>query len=482
MRFLKYYLTLLPLLFYSFGIQAQLNNGESSSIIYSTNETTSYTDTSAHFIIKQITIEGNRKTQVKIILRELSFKENEQYPLSILVKKFAQAKKQLMNTTLFQEVVVSLNGIQGDDASVLISVRERWYIFPIPFVKVVDRSVQDWVKNQNMDLKRVKYGIKFKHKNFTGHNDKLEVNLGNGYTKQVALRYSSLPMDKNLRWSSNFSIAYGRNRDINYATADNRQVTYKKSDRFVHTFFNSSLEFSYRPAIKTKHTFGIGYNFENVNDTVFKLSPAFSFQKNKIRYPKLFYQVQYFDVDFIPYPTKGYAADVLLEKKGFSKQLNLWQLTARSSATWPLSSKYFFNLRLTGLIKLPFKQPYITQGFVGQNNFYLQGYEDYIIDGVAGGFTKASFSRTLINTKICIASKKIKRLNDFPLRVYGKVYANTGYIYNQHRNTNTLNNALLYSGGIGFDVVLFYDFIFKLEWSFNSLKQNGLYLHDRGYL
>ena len=481
MHFFKYPLSILLLLFCSYGLQAQLNIGE-SNVIYSTNETTFYTDTTSIYTIKEIVIVGNRKTNAKIILRELPFEENEQYPLNILITKFAKAKRQLMNTTLFLEVVVSLNGIIGEGASVLITVKERWYIFPVPFVKLVDKSVQEWVQNQNMDLNRVKYGIKFKHKNFTGRNDKLEVNLSNGYTKQVAIRYASLPMDKNLRWSSNFSIAYGRNRDINYATANNRLVTYKKTDQFVHTFFNSSMEFSYRPAIKTKHTFGIGYNSENVNDTVFKLSPAFSFQKNKIRYPKIFYQMQYFDVDFIPYPTRGFAADIVLEKKGFSKQLNLWQLTARSSTTWPLSSKYFFNLRLAGVIKLPFKQPYITQGFIGQNNFYLQGYEDYIIDGVGGGFTKASFSRALINTKVHIASKKIKRLNDFPVRVYGKVFANTGYIYNQHRNTNTLNNTLLYSGGIGLDVVLFYDFIFRLEWSFNSLKQNGLYLHDRGYL
>ncbi|HVE61710.1 MAG TPA: hypothetical protein VNA26_07820, partial [Chitinophagaceae bacterium] len=406
----------------------------------------------------------------------------EQYPLNILVKKFTKAKKQLMNTTLFQEVVVSLKGIQGDSASVLIKVKERWYIFPVPFVKLVDKSVQDWVQNHDMDFNRVKYGIKFNHKNFTGRNDKLELHLSNGYTKQIALRYKGLPLDKNLKWSSGFNIAYGKNRDINYATANNRQVIYKKSDQFVHTFFNTSLDVSYRPAIKTKHSFGIGYNFENVTDTVFQLSPAFSFQKNKISYPKLFYQMQFFDVDFIPYPTKGYAMDLLLEKKGFNKKLNLWQLTARSSATWPLSSKYFFNLKLAGVLKLPFKQPYITQGFVGQNKFFLQGYEEYMIDGVAGGFTKASFSRALINTRLNIASKKIKRLNFFPVKVYGKVFANTGYIYHPDRKTNTLNNALLYSGGIGLDVVLFYDFILKLEWSFNSLRQNGLYLHDRGYL
>ncbi|HVE60776.1 MAG TPA: POTRA domain-containing protein, partial [Chitinophagaceae bacterium] len=176
MPFFKFCLPSLTVFIFSFGVRAQSNMGE-SALIYSTNDATAYTDTTSLFIIKEIVIEGNRKTEAEIILRELSFEENEQYPLNILVKKFTKAKKQLMNTTLFQDVVVSLKGIQGDSVSVLIKVKERWYIFPVPFVKLVDKSVQDWVQNHDMDFNRVKYGIKFNHKNFTGRNDKLELHL-----------------------------------------------------------------------------------------------------------------------------------------------------------------------------------------------------------------------------------------------------------------------------------------------------------------
>ncbi len=120
---------------------------------------------------------------------------------------------------------------------------------------------------------------------------------------------------------------------------------------------------------------------------------------------------------------------------------------------------------------------------MGNDGLFLQGYEDYVIDGVAGGFTKLSFARQIINTAIHLPLKKVKQLNYIPIKIYGKVFGNTGYVYTKNPHiSNALNNRMLNSGGIGLDIILFYDFIFKVEWSFNHLRQNGIYLHDRRYL
>ena len=460
---------------------AQMNlRGE--EIIYSTDEVNSFTDTTAHFTVRNIQIEGNKRTKPYIILRELNFHENEQYALHQLVEKFRKAKIQLMNSGLFLDVVVSLKALQGYEASVLISVIERWYLIPMPYAKVVDKSFQDWVKNQGMDLGRINYGMKVTHKNLTGRNDRLNVDFTNGYTKEVGFKYENLPLDKNLTWFAGFNIAYGKNREINYTTQENQAISMKIDDEFVHKFFTTSFELSYRPAIKTKHSLGIGYTYDQVSDSISKVSYLYAFNRNNIRYPEMYYRLQYFDVDFIPYPSKGYAADITIAKKGFQRPIDVWQLTARTSASWPVNDRSFFNLRLTGVLKLPFEQPYMMQKFVGNNGMYIQGYEDFVIDGVAGGFTKATFTRQIFSTAVRIRSDKFKFLNFIPIKAYGKVYGNAGYIYNDYVGTNRLNNKMLYSGGVGLDVILFYDFIFRLEWSMNHLGQNGLYLHDRDYL
>jgi hypothetical protein len=112
---------------------------------------------------------------------------------------------------------------------------------------------------------------------------------------------------------------------------------------------------------------------------------------------------------------------------------------------------------------------------------YMQGYEYNVVDGVAGGYVKGIFSRQLVNTAIHIPSKKIERLNHMPLAIYAKVYGNAGYVHNPQPGDNHLSNTMLYSGGAGIDVVLFADFVFKLEWSLNGIGQKGIYLHNRDF-
>jgi outer membrane protein assembly factor BamA len=451
-------------------------------LLYSTDGDNVIEDTTTLFTIREINISGNRQTNYKIILRELPFQSNDQYPFNVLANKFSEAKRRLMNTGLFHHVVVSLNSLQGYEATVHVEVKERWYIIPIPFVKAVDRSIGEWVQEQNMDLERVNYGIKVKHNNISGRNDKLYVNLKNGYTKEVSLAYYGLMLDKNLKWSTSLGFSMGKNKEVNYKTVGNKQMLFKNSnDNFVHSYTRAFFELSYRQAINTKHTFGISYNSEAVDDTILAINSHYFQNSAKIRYPSFYYNLSYSNTDFLPYPLKGNVAEVSVAKRGLSKELNLWHLTAKGSAYWPLSDKYFMNLRMAACLKLPLKQPYINQQFVGYRDLYMQGYEYFVIDGVAGGYSKLSFSRELFNTAIRIPSQTIKRLNNIPFRAYAKVYGNAGYIYNPDAGKNPLSNKMIFSGGFGIDIVTFYDFIIKLECSFNQLGQNGLYLHRRDY-
>jgi outer membrane protein assembly factor BamA len=451
------------------------------AVLYSTDEGGAITDTVSRFTIKDILITGNHKTKTFVVLRELPFKADEQYPLNELVDKFTKTKQRLMNTGLFRSVVVSLKSLRGFDVNISIEVKERWYIYPIPLVKTVDRNLNEWVVTQKMDMSRINYGLKLTYKNFTGRNDRLYVNLVNGFTKQVVLRYDGLYLDNKLKWTANMNVAWGKNHEIVYNTVNDKQVAYKSNDKFVNSFLRTQLEVIYRPAIKTRHIFGIGYSFEDVADTLFHLNPTYSFQHNAVRYPEIYYRMVHYNVDMNVYPKKGYIADAMLLKKGICSDVNLWQLSAMGSGFWPLNSKYFFNLRVAGMLKLPFKQTFVTKQMLGYNNMFMQGYEYNVVDGVAGGYTKASMVRQIFNTALRIPSKKFDRLNNIPIALYAKVYGNTGYIYNPDPGYNNLSNRLLYTGGVGLDIVLFNDVVIKLEYSVNQFGKKGLFVHNKDY-
>jgi hypothetical protein len=109
----------------------------------------------------------------------------------------------------------------------------------------------------------------------------------------------------------------------------------------------------------------------------------------------------------------------------------------------------------------------------------MQGYEYYVVDGVAGGYLKATFAREFLNFTIRAPRTKHGTTDLIPFRVFGKIYGNSGYVHNPQPGNNALSNTLLHSAGIGIDVVTFYDVILRFEYSFNQLGQNGLYLHRK---
>lgn len=433
------------------------------------------------YVVGEVTITGNKKTKPLIILREISFQTGEKYLLQELIKKFEDARRQLMNTTLFHTAIVAAKNFEGNKVNIIVEVKERWFIFPLPYLKPVDRNLNQWIVEQNASLGRINYGIKILYNNATGNNDKLRLTLGSGYTRQFSFSYDRLYIDKKMKWGINAVFAHGKNREINYNTVKDKQVFLKNSDAYLRSFVTTSLGLTYRKAIKTRHSFGVGYNSEQIKDTIVSLNPTyFKAGRNSIRFPWLFYSMVYYDLDYIPYPTRGYAAQVFAGKSGFDKTINLWQLSAKGSATWPVIKKTFLNLNAYGGIKLPFKQPYFNQRFLGYGDVFMQGYEYYVIDGVAGGYLKTTITREIFNFNIRIPPiKKGKEAQRIPFRIFAKMFGNAGYVHNPQPGENALSNTMLYSGGFGIDILSFYDVTFKLEWTFNQLGQNGIFIHRK---
>jgi outer membrane protein assembly factor BamA len=282
-----------------------------------------------------------------------------------------------------------------------------------------------------------------------------------------------------MKWGWNAGFGAGQNREINYNTINDKQV-FLKDDDYIRSFIRGNVELTYRKAIKTRHTLGIAYGIEEVRDTVMKLNPSyFKTGHNRIYSPAIYYNLSYYDLDYIPYPTRGYAAQRSISKTGLNKLHNLWQLHMKLLGSWPITKKTFFSANAYAGIKLPFHQPYFNRRFLGYDAS-MQGFEYYVIDGVAGGYLKSTLATNFLNFNIKLPQRKNNRgAEHIPFRFYGKIFGNGGYVHDPEPGENTLSNQMLYSGGIGIDIVTLYDVTFKFEWTFNHLGQNGLFLHRK---
>jgi outer membrane protein assembly factor BamA len=434
------------------------------------------------YIIGDIHINGNRKTRSYIIERELSFKRGDSIYMSDIVQTFVQAKQRLINTRLFNDVIISLKGFRGFFVDIQIDVKERWYIFPLPYVRPVDRNLTAWA-DQHFSLSRLDYGLKYSQHNFTGRNDNLRVWLISGYSNQVEFSYDLPYGDKSLKHGFGGGFFYNGLTELNAATINNKQYfinsdTIPYAGKYLREQWNFSLRYNYRPGIRTRHFVRFAFNKLNIDSAVTLVTPYY-FNNNKlsVSYPELSYVLNYNNVDYVPYPLKGVLFETGILHRGINADMNMTQLYVKTSEGVPIARKTNFVSQNYTVIRVPFDQPFYNQQMLGYGDFYMHGFEKYVVDGVAGFLARNTLLRQLWDFKIPFLRGTTHDV--IPLRIFAKAYFDFGYVYNKNFTANSLVNRALYSGGIGIDMVTFYDFVFRFEYSINQLGEKGLFFHIR---
>lgn len=440
-------------------------------------------DTVSKLRVRNIIISGNKKTKDYIILREMQLKPGDLVIIAHLNDELERARQHIYNLTLFVEVTAEPVIVSASEFDINITVKERWYIFPVPELQFVDGTLNKWLMKYKGDLNRLNYGIKFTHYNLTGRKDQLRVHLLNGYTRTVSFNYNA-PY-ANAALTNGFSVGggYFQNREIVYKTSyDNEVLFYKRKD-FVRTAWEIQLGYSIRKGLKLSHSFNLNYTNINIDDSIISANynkAYFNKSVSKVGYIDAYYSLRYSDVNNVLYPLTGWSGSIAIGKRGlgFTGGVNSFSIDGEYNKYWALGKKWYANAQLHGNIKLPFTQAYINQQALGYGDSYIRGMEYKIIDGVAYAITKFNLKREIFNFSINTIFKKSKTLNKIPFRIYAKTFADMGYCYNKEDFVSRLNNTFLGSTGVGIDIVTFYDIQFRIEYSVNQLGQKGLFLHN----
>lgn len=429
------------------------------------------------FVIKSIIITGNKKTKQTVILRELGFKTGDTTTADQLPDKLKLAERQLINTSLF--LTAEAKAIHDDSAAIkiLISVKERWYIFPAPVFSLADQNFNVWWTQQMRQLDRINYGLSIDYNNFTGHNDHLSIGFQMGYNRAWGLFYNRPNIGKRQQHEVGIQAMRGKTREVNYASVNDKKV-FIKQPGFIKSYTHNKIYYSYRPTLFLRHYFSIGIKAEKVADTVAALNPNyFGNGRKKILYSEFIYRFSYNKTNNIQYPLTGKTFSAEIVRCGISKKdgLNLTQFKFETSHFFKLFHKTYFNSQLSTKIILPKTQPFIRAGVLGYNDKELiRGLDQFIFDGNFYAVVRTNLKRELFNTNIQLkplpaAFKKI------PLKVFAKILFDAGYINNHLPGTNRLVNRSLYTYGAGIDLVSYYDINVTIEYSINQWNLNGFF-------
>lgn len=410
----------------------------------------------------------------------MQIKQGDTILIDKMNDELQKARNFIYNTTLFVEVNVSPLMVSASDMDIIIDVKERWYIFPVPYLELADRSFNEWAATHHADFNRLSYGAFFSHFNFSGRRDQLSLILINGYRRNISFEYIAPYTNPALTDGIRFATGVEQTREIPYATDHNNKLLYYNNDRFVKNEWFVTAAYSSRKRLKKKETFTIKFRHINIADSIVSKYNAgyFNLHQNVSTrdFLDLEYRLQYDDVDNILYPLKGHTFKLSVRKRGLQLQggVNRFSIAPEFKQYFSYPHQWYSSFRFAGEIKLPFKQPYFNLEALGYRDNYLRGLEYFVVDGVASALAKLDVKKKMAHFTIPTFLKS-KTYDKIPFTIYAKTFADMGYVYNQ--SGSQLNNRFLYSGGFGFDIVTLYDFKISVEYSFNQLGQKGLFLH-----
>jgi len=440
-------------------------------------------DSSLSYKIESIKIKGNKRTKDKIITRELSKQVNDTICLSSINKFKKRSEQNIFNTQLFiYDTIYPIIDHDKKTIQLKISVKERWYIWPVPVFEIQDRNFNTWWRTK--DIFRINYGFALGLDNFTGVKDRLVLLFQRGYSEKYGFSYRIPYINKEQTLGFNMLYVYGRNNEVTYKTQDNIPLFVRQYNQYVRTEHEGKAGLAYRPNLYEQSTLELVVKNGSIKDTVVKLNPDYyGNNAQSITFGSLQYRYTFDNRDNKIYPLAGWAFDLWASQDGFqfseNSPVNNLNVSASVRKHSKLSKRiYMANLakgRLMNVDNLSFN----FNRALGYNDI-VRGYEYYVIEGQKYFITKNCLRYQLIKPRFYQSPRLIgaNQFNTIPYYALINIFFDAAYVEDKfYYQTNTLTNSWQYGYGVGLDFITYYDVVLRFEYSFNRQRQSGFFIH-----
>jgi len=437
-----------------------------------------------YLTIRNIVITGNTRTKDKTIFRELTFNESDTITLKQLQKHIAQSRTNLLNLPLFNFVEFDTIMANPTTVDITIELVERWYVWPYLLLYNADRNFSSWLRDK--DFSKLYYGGGLAWYNFRGRNEKLKFNILVGYSNEFSIEYRNLYIDNAKRHALNASVSYLTQKQLYYTTINHERLTVK-TEEILFRLISTELYYSFRKAYNVEHRFTISYENIEIGDTVALLNENYLGNRNTKRQQlTLNYSLNADYTDYRVYPLTGYSLTANIRQRGlglFANQDNrVFSIDLSFNWHTNIYKRLYFATGAKFRTSLPIKQSYYMLDGLGFSTNHLRGYEYYAFDTQSFVLLKNNFKFELLPRKVLtIKLIPFSQFNKVHFAIYINAFFDVGIGYDDtmeyKTNSNYMTNKLLYSGGVGIDLITYYDKVFRVDYSINQLGERGVFLH-----
>jgi len=391
----------------------------------------------------------------------------------------------VMNTSLFTEVVIEIESMEGAAVKAIVKVREFWYIFPLVLFKLADRNFSIWWTEQNRSLERVNYGLRFFHHNLTGRRDRLRLITQVGFLKVLEMAYDLPMIGDNENLGIFADIHFSNQKQVAFVTEDSRLRFFgDEEENILLRRFRVGAGATYRDGLFKYHTAKMFYSASSIGASIAELNPEYFLNgRTSQQHLTLQYDFTIDRRDVKVYPIKGDKLSLFVQKDGFGfahEDVDVLWAVASYSRFFALGKqqKHTFGAKLQGRYTFNrSEQPYTHVSAIGYIPNVLKGYEFYVVDGLDYAYLKTHFRFRLMQKEINWGKWVfLQQFRYMPLKIFFTVNNDVGYVnapFNQAKST--LSNEFLWGRGVGLDILLYYDKLLRFEYSFNHLGERGLF-------
>lgn len=458
---------------------AQTDTLKSDTVINSTFQGGYYTEEYGHdyLLVHDIVISGNNRTKASVILREIPFAKHDSIPVSQLYNLIKLAEENILKTSLFHTADIVL---QGHDRGIvfLVNVTERWYWWIWPLLENPDRNFNDWFGHQ--DITRLSAGLHFQHENSRGRMEKLNIKALAGYRTYLEGAYEWPYINRNKSLGLGFLANYSAQREINYATVDNRQLFYRSNTRMFESS-GISLYTRLRPGLFHAHLFTLQYTRFHFSDTLQQLNREYlsgnSFMADLWG---LSYMFRSDFRDNRAYPLRGVYQETELSAL-FNTRERYNQQSFRTSLRGylPVAARVYAATELSVKFTTPVSKPYYLQNALGFDRNFVRGYEYQVIEGAHYALFKSHLRYAVLPGKVFrLPWIKTEKFNTIPISIFAGPHLDAGTVGPAtDKAVNSLQGALLAGYGLGIDLVTYYDKVMRIEYTVRRQGGSGFFLH-----
>lgn len=432
-------------------------------------------------VVDGFEVSGNKVSKERIIIREMVFAVGDTILKMELIPGLQRSKDNILNTSLFNFVNLDVKHLPENRIIIEIEVTERWYIWPVPILDYVERNFSEFIKHPEWD--RLVYGAWLQWRNFRGINDQLNAKVKLGYLNEYALGYDLPNLGKKQQHRLATGVYLNHQNEVNVNTVNNRPVYITPPQNPAQIRGNAFFRYIFRRKFYGIHNLRMDYNHFTVTDLVARVNPNYlGGGMTSTNYFSLLYEFSYDLRDSKVYPLEGFLIKLTAKQTGLnivsSFPYSFLSLSGVLMYHQKLANRLYFYNTSKGRVTTEKRLPHIFNQALGYAE-WLSAYEPYVIDGSDFFITRFNLKVQLVKPRTStVPFIKMKQFNKIHYAVYLNGFADMGYVNNEFPGpTNTMVNRLQFSGGIGLDLVTYYDQVLRIDFAVNRYGETGFFFH-----